>query len=235
MSFRTAYGYKYSENGWRMCNRDECVTVTVAGMGLHVRSGYAAEVLGAWVRWYHENVEPIDLYKPLDDWGWSNTNDVATSNHLSGTGVDLNATQYPWGRRVMPADRIAKVRRGLALFEGNIFWGADWSRADEMHYQLGAGTAAGDGASAKLIDFVQRRIKNGRLVDSVAPAALDVGRVNAFTQGFMGPIGSDIKDSREQLCGSGSRDLGEFDGWPQLGLDTFTDGLAAVLEKAVSR
>ncbi|UOK18016.1 lysin A, L-Ala-D-Glu peptidase domain [Gordonia phage Santhid] len=169
MTFRKVYGYEFSENGWRMCNRDECVTVTVAGMGVHLRSGYAAEVLGAWIRWYHENVERIDLYKPLDDWGWSATNDVGNSNHLSGTAVDLNATQYPWGRRVMPKDRIAKVRRGLALFEGTIFWGADWSRADEMHYQLGVGTAAGNGASEKLIDFARRRIDNGRLIEGPPP------------------------------------------------------------------
>ena len=24
MTFRTVYGNTYSENGWRMCNRDEC-------------------------------------------------------------------------------------------------------------------------------------------------------------------------------------------------------------------
>lgn len=164
MSFRSYAGYRYSENGWRICNSDETTVLTVAGMNLRVRSGYAAEALLAWVRWYHENVEPIDAYKPLDDWGWSFDNDVANSNHLSGTAVDLNATQYPWGLRRMPADRIAKVRRGLALFEGIIFWGADWDRADEMHYQLNGGTAAGDGASDKLADFVRRRIKDGRLV-----------------------------------------------------------------------
>ena len=137
MGFRTAYGYSVSENGWRMCNRDECEVVTVAGMSVPLRSGDAATILEAWMRWYHEHVEPIDRYKPIDDWGWSLNNDVATSNHLSGTAVDINATQYPWGRRVMPADRIARVRTGLALFEGAVFWGADWDRADEMHYQIG--------------------------------------------------------------------------------------------------
>ncbi|QBP33256.1 lysin A, l-ala d-glu peptidase domain [Gordonia phage BrutonGaster] len=164
MSFRRIYGLDWSENGWRMCNSDETVVVDVAGMRVRVRAGYAAEVLGAWMRWYHENVERVDLYKPLDDWGWSATNDVASSNHLSGTAIDINATQYPWGARVMPAARKAKIREGLKLFEGNIFWGADWSRADEMHYQLNSGTASGTGASQKLIDFCNRRIRNGRLV-----------------------------------------------------------------------
>lgn len=164
MTFRRVYGYDWSENGWRMCNSDETVVVTVAGMGLRVRSGYAAIVLEAWLRWYHENVDRIDEYKPLDDWGWSATNDVYTSNHLSGTAVDINATEYPWGTRTMSAARKAKIREGLKLFEGTIFWGADWDRADEMHFQLNSGTNSGTGASAKLIDFCKRRIRNGRLI-----------------------------------------------------------------------
>lgn len=135
MSFRQVYGYTHSENGWRMCNRDECVVANVLPYTntAPVRRGDAATILNAWLLWYHHNVEP--LTSPV--WGWSATNDVANSNHLSGTALDINAPKYPWGARVMPDDRIAKVRRGLALFEGTIFWGADWSRADEMHYQLG--------------------------------------------------------------------------------------------------
>ncbi|ANA86548.1 lysin A, L-Ala-D-Glu peptidase domain [Gordonia phage Aphelion] len=173
MSFRRIYGLDWSENGWRMCNSDETVVVDVAGMRVRIRSGYAAEALGAWMRWYHENVERIDLYKPLDDWGWSATNDVASSNHLSGTAVDINATQYPWGLRTMSAARKAKIREGLKLFEGVIFWGADWSRADEMHYQLNHGTSSGTGASQKLIDFCNRRIRNGRLVTEQPPKKED--------------------------------------------------------------
>lgn len=137
MSFREIYGYKYSENGWRMCDRNECVVANVLPYTntAPVRSGDAATILNAWLLWYHHNVEP--LTSPV--WGWSATNDVGNSNHLSGTALDINAPKYPWGSRVMPADRIAKVRRGLALFEGTVFWGADWNRADEMHYQLGYG------------------------------------------------------------------------------------------------
>lgn len=135
MSFRRVYGYDWSENGWRMCNRDECVVAS----GLPytdtapIRRGAAATILNAWLHWYHHNVER--LTSPV--WGWSNTNDVANSNHLSGTAIDVNAPKYPWGARTMPRDRINKIREGLRLFEGSVFWGADWSRADEMHYQLG--------------------------------------------------------------------------------------------------
>lgn len=138
MGFRTYAGYTVTENGWRICDRDEIVQVTVPGttQQIEVRRGDAATILVAWMCWYHLNVEPIDLYKPRDDWGWSATNDVPNSNHLSGTAVDINATQYPWQRLTMGADKVAKVRRGLELFEGTIFWGRDWDRKDEMHYQL---------------------------------------------------------------------------------------------------
>ncbi|RVW02999.1 M15 family metallopeptidase [Rhodococcus xishaensis] len=135
MSFRTAYGNDYSENGWRMVDRDMCVVANVLPYTntAPVRVGDAATILNAWLLWYHHNVELLS--SPV--WGWSATNDVRTSNHLSGTALDINAPRYPWGLRTMPAARIAKVREGLRLFEGSIFWGRDWNRPDEMHYQIG--------------------------------------------------------------------------------------------------
>jgi len=165
MSFRTAYGYTHSENGWRMCNRDECVIANVPLTFIDtapVRRGDVATILGAWMVWYDKNVEEIG--SPV--WGWSNTNDVATSNHLSGTALDLNAPKYPWGRRVMPTERIRKIREGLALFRGAVFWGADWDRADEMHYQIA--WPEGDPRVAE----VAREIAAGRL--GAAPAPVEV-------------------------------------------------------------
>lgn len=51
-----------------------------------------------------------------------------------------------------------------------------------------------------------------------------------------GPVGSDVKDIREQLCGQGSRDAGQYDGWPQLGGRTTVDALALILnnQKAIA-
>lgn len=152
MSFRTAYGYTHSENGWRMCDRNECGIVTIPNLFLTdtapLRKGAPLVILGAWLAWYDRNVEEIT--SPV--WGWSANNDVPNSNHLSGTAVDVNAPRYPWGSRTMPAARIAKVRQGLALFEGTVFWGADWNRADEMHYQMAypEGDRRSEGFAAKL-------------------------------------------------------------------------------------
>lgn len=135
MSFRTVYGNQWSENGWRMCDRNECVVANVIPFTntAPVRAGDVATILNAWTLWYHHNVEALS--SPV--WGWSAVNDVSTSNHLSGTALDFNAPKYPWGLRTMPGGRIAKIREGLRLFEGSVFWGADWSRADEMHFQIG--------------------------------------------------------------------------------------------------
>ena len=166
MSFRTAYGHSHSENGWRMCNRDECDIARIPDLFLvdtaPLRKGAPHTILGAWLKWYDLNVE--EIISPT--WGWSNTNDVSNSNHLSGTGVDINAVKYPWGRRVMPQDRIEKIRRGLALFEGTVFWGADWSRADEMHYQMAF--REGDGRN----DLFAEKLRSGHLgIYGPAPTA----------------------------------------------------------------
>lgn len=143
MSFRTVNGNTHTEDGWRCCNRDECDIVRIPELYLvdtaPLRKGAPLTILGAWLYWYDRNVEEIT--SPV--WGWSATNDVLGtpgrndgSNHLSGTAVDVMAPKYPWQRYTMDAATQAKVRKGLALFEGSVFWGRDWSRPDEMHYQM---------------------------------------------------------------------------------------------------
>ncbi|QBP29007.1 endolysin [Mycobacterium phage Scorpia] len=159
MSFRTVYGYDWSENGWRMCNRDECDIVKLPELYLvdtaPLRKGAPLTILGAWIYWYDRNVE--EIFTPV--WGWSATNDVANSNHLSGTAVDICAPKYPWKRYTMTADKIAKVRQGLDLFEGTVFWGRKWGETgvgspDEMHYQMAfrEGDARNEAFAKKLKD-----------------------------------------------------------------------------------
>ncbi|AGY36952.1 lysin A [Mycobacterium phage Fredward] len=143
MSFRNVYGYDWSENGWRMCNRDECDIVRIPELYLTetapIRKGAPLTILGAWMYWYDRNVEEI----LTSIWGWSAGNDVANSNHLSGTAIDLCAPKYPWGSKVMPAAKVNKVIEGLKLFslDGTaenslVFWGRTWNKPDEMHYQM---------------------------------------------------------------------------------------------------
>ncbi|WP_280404967.1 M15 family metallopeptidase [Nocardia brasiliensis] len=128
-----------TENGWPQVGRAACVNPVVPGTDgarPEVRAGDAATILIAWCAWWHANVRAIDTYFPRDYWGWSATNDVWNSNHLSGTAVDLNASELPWQRWTMSDDEIAVIEHGLRLFEGTIFWGGHWDRVDQMHSQL---------------------------------------------------------------------------------------------------
>jgi hypothetical protein len=144
MSFRTAYGYSYSENGWRMCNRDECDDSPppgLPGLRLPVRRGDASTILKAWASWFSVNVENLNnAGRGFSDEGcWTGTNDVGNSNHLSGTAMDLNWSEHAF--RVSYSGfnsiEIARCRQGLALFENTIWWGQDWSSPkDPMHFQL---------------------------------------------------------------------------------------------------
>ena len=133
-----------TENGWEQCSRAECENPVVPGtenVRIEVRAGDVAIVLVAWAAWWHRNVMPIDVFKPRDYWGWSATNDVWNSNHLSGTAIDLNATQLPWQRSVLPQDKVNAINQGLKLFEGVIFWGGAWDRVDQMHAQINGNAA----------------------------------------------------------------------------------------------
>ncbi len=121
-----------TENGWAPCARAHCETLLVPGTeGDEVRfellRGDVATILTAWAAWFDRNVRPINDESFRNWWAC----------HLSATAIDVCANQLPWTRRTMPADQVERTERGLALFEGTVFWGRWWDRADEMHFQIG--------------------------------------------------------------------------------------------------
>lgn len=143
MAFRTVYGRTVSENGWRMVDAAGCTNARIPGTGLSLpfRTGDAQTVLTAWAAWFNANVE--NLNNPgrgyTDEGSFTWTNSVASSNHLSGTAMDLNWNDHAF--RVSYSGftqaEIARCRQGLALFERCIWWGQDWSNPkDAMHFQL---------------------------------------------------------------------------------------------------
>ena len=152
-----------TENGWYQIPASETVRAVVPGtknVRLEIQKGIPATILNAWAAWYHKNVEDIEYnYNngSRDDWAWSATNDVWNSNHLSGTAIDLNATKYPWGTYRMPKHQVDKVNEGLRLFEGTVFWGRNWSKPDEMHFQI-----AFPPGDARLAKFAEK-LNNGHL------------------------------------------------------------------------
>ena len=182
-----------SENGWPMCNADRCVRVGMADLGVPaavvvpLRAGDVATILVAWMLHYHRTIEPIRSQV----WGWSADNDVANSNHMSGTAIDINAPWYPWGARTMPAARVARIEAELKKFRGVVFWGRWWDRADEMHYQIGVGP-------------------NDPRVAALA---------NELNNGYLGIYGpppeeNDMTPEQDRLLKEVARQLGP---WPQLG------------------
>ncbi|AKJ71642.1 putative lysin [Skermania phage SPI1] len=248
MSFRTAYGYTYSENGWRMCNRDECALPISPGMTLidtaPIRTGAPLTILSAWLKYY--DVHVAEVSSPV--WGWSERNDVPDSNHLSGTALDINAPQWPWGTRTMPADMKVRIRKGLGLFESTVFWGADWARADEMHFQMAF--REGDARNAAFA----AKLRAGHLgiypaLTTPPPAAkgplgMTPDEIRALIlevlERYVGPIGSDVKDIREQLTGARDLILGpegidlarSYPGYPDI-LGTRPDGSGRTLTDAI--
>lgn len=139
MGTRTYRGNTKSENGWPIIDNADIEISTLPNMRnvkLECRRGDVSTVMQAWAIWYHANVEPLDIYQPRDEWGFSWDNAVANSNHLSGTAEDFNATQWPWQMYRMPQWLVDKINEGLRLFEDNVFHGRNWSRPDEMHHQI---------------------------------------------------------------------------------------------------
>lgn len=222
MSFRSVYGYTYSENGWRMCNRDECAIVNIPNLYLvdtaPLRKGAPLTILGAWIYWYDRNVE--EILTPV--WGWSATNDVPNSNHLAGTAVDICAPKYPWGSRTMSAAKKAKVREGLKLFEGSVFWGADWSKADEMHYQMAwpEGDKWNDAFAKKLLDGYLGIYKPAPSTPTPTPTKPEAPVVKKFPDDWTDR--EILVDILQQLRGYG------LNGFPQLGKNDKGQSLTVV-------
>jgi len=135
MSFRTAYGNEWSENGWRMVDQAECEWVTpVPGVTIQLRKGVPATILGAFAKRFNDTIEPL---RDADTGGWTLVNDVPTSNHLAGTAMDLNWQSHPFHIKGTFGNKLDALIKLLKEFEGCVWWGGDWQDPiDEMHFQL---------------------------------------------------------------------------------------------------
>lgn len=131
-----------TENGWPQVPATALRKGFVPGLDgvqIELLDGDVYTILAGFLIWFDRNVEDVERNfnnGERDEWGWSRTNSVWNSNHLSGTAMDVNATKYPMGYYNMERHKVDKVREGLRLFEGTIFWGRDWNTPDEMHFQI---------------------------------------------------------------------------------------------------
>lgn len=145
-----------SQNGWRVLSRAECVTIDVPGGQLPVHPKLApifADLAGQ----YHATVEPLTW---PGCWGWADrpiAGSKTTSNHASGTAIDLCAPAHPQGVAVSKTFTKAQLTACLRLqdrYHGLIVWGGTWNLPDTdgMHWELrqGATEAEVDAVAATL-------------------------------------------------------------------------------------
>ncbi|ASR87065.1 endolysin [Mycobacterium phage Krypton555] len=154
---RTVYGNDWSENGWRMIWDTECQWTTIPGtsVSLQIAKGWPLAIMRAFAADFNAYVEPL---RDPDSACWTLTNSVGTSNHLSGTAMDLNWNSHPFkiANAGFDAAKIATIRELLAFYESTIFWGNDWtSPKDAMHFQMGYNTYG----QARVGDFIARKIR----------------------------------------------------------------------------
>lgn len=156
MSFRNAYGNDWSENGWRMVDQGSCQWVTVPGTSvtLQIQVGQPLALLRAWAADWNAFIEPL---RDADSACWTATNSVGTSNHLSGTAVDLNWNSHPFQKRgSLNSAQMSVLEEMEDFYEGTVFWAGRWdSPVDEMHSQVGYNTYGNPHTQ----DFINRKIR----------------------------------------------------------------------------
>ena len=158
----------YTENGWPSCGPDDLDRSPIPGtdVALPLQRGLPSLVLKAFAADLNEYVESVyNSRGGTDEGGWTPTNSVATSNHLGGTAFDYNWSDHPMGNEyagwnwseIIGGNEVPAVRELLDYYEGNVFWGNDWtSPKDSMHFQMGYGTYEDQD---RVRDFVSRKIR----------------------------------------------------------------------------
>lgn len=146
-----------SQNGWTVLDGDttgkpprlRAWVLPGIDRRLKARDGSAGFLLVHIALWFDEEVERIDVGQ-YDDWGWASRpirgSTTETSNHASGTAIDLNATQHPRGvltTKTFSRAEITAIHNRLKLYSGCIRWGGDYKNTpDAMHFEIDKGMAA---------------------------------------------------------------------------------------------
>lgn len=129
-----------SQNGYPVIHHSQCRRWTVDGREFVTAPGEPTQVLKEFTWWFNKNIERIGAGDP-DDWSWSQARNVrngkALSNHVSGTAVDLNSAKHQLGQAntFTPAQQ-RKIRQKVASYNGALRWGGDFSRPDDMHFEM---------------------------------------------------------------------------------------------------
>lgn len=139
---------RYSQNGYSACDSSVIAKFTIPGSGgitVNIRKGDVSVVLLDFLAWYVKNVETLSQ----SDTGGYNCRVIAgsstTSNHGSGTAVDVRWNRHVQGKRNagFTSAQIALIHTKLKEYAGVIRWGNDYSGTpDAMHFEINKGASA---------------------------------------------------------------------------------------------
>lgn len=180
------------------------------------------------------NVVDTDLYS------WSVLSANAFTINLCFAGSRSSWSRDEWLMReddIEIAAYIAvqdcrKYNIPVRVIKPPYYRGAGISDHKYVTEELGIGTHTDVGHSFPwdvFEDYVTRFAGGG----DTPMSAAEVKQIQDFVAGFCGPIGSDVKDIRQQL--TGGRDKGEYPGWTQLDNKTVVDFLADFAAKVETR
>lgn len=155
-------------NGWPVIHSRSSkllVTDNVPGLALRLTlHRAAAPVLLAVAAEVHERVHSLtkNNSEGQDEAGYTYRAARGSdqwSNHASGTAIDLNWRMWPMFKDAMTPKQKAACRLIVRDFSPVIAWGGDWSRKDQMHFEIRRGITAD-----MLDDWTDKHIgPNGRL------------------------------------------------------------------------
>lgn len=180
----------YTQNGWlhlhtAALQAKYLTTISIPGTDplrrFRVRKGNVAKVFAWFITEFHREVESLNEGHPNDDWSFADRpvrGSSSTSNHASGTAVDLNATQHPLGTSPtanFTAKQRTAIRRLVARTHGVIRWGGDYSgRKDPMHFEINASASAVAALAAEIAAPTQPKPEPKDGIDAMTAFYYDV-------------------------------------------------------------
>jgi hypothetical protein len=147
----------FTENGWPGLPATEdmlnWIVVPGTNVKLQIQKGQPTQILTAFVADVNAYIETV---RDSDTACYTRENSVPTSNHRSGTAIDIDWERHAFHVKGTFGEKLSPLRELLNWYEGTVFWGGDWTDPiDEMHFQMGYNTYN----NPKTADFITRKIR----------------------------------------------------------------------------
>jgi hypothetical protein len=167
-----------SQNGWAAGDTgvlDRNFTVAGVTFPGGVRRGDVSVVLRYVAEQVNARVEPL-----VAGWCWGYnyrpvTGGGSLSNHSSGTAIDVNAPDHPYGKRdTFTPEQRAVIRQILAEVGGAVRWGGDYSgNRDDMHFEINVSAAEVANVAARLPASASQAPEPEEEEPMIVPASTD--------------------------------------------------------------